>query len=243
MSADELVLALLEHYRIPAAPPIDLERLAHAMGVQEIVEDRRMFEDGRLEHAPGRTVIYLRAGTNPARRRFTLAHELGHLARHNPDAPMIARRMLSSPTPEERFCDQFAAALLLPHGWLVASQLKQRRDLTTLRALASAAHASLAATLLRLRELAGWDSTLLRWRHDEGRWRLVATVGTPPELHCRVRSIPATLELLDRLRAEPDGMARVPLEIDGATAELWAQVSIGQRGGVALTRLPETAAR
>ena len=70
----------------------------------------------------------------PTRRRFTIAHELGHYFLHDGDKTFVNFRGLS--TPKERQADKFAAELLMPekrlreeHGKLffpLVSQLAER---------------------------------------------------------------------------------------------------------------------
>ena len=75
---------------------------------------------------PDAREILIRADDDPVRRRFTIAHELGHwcLHRHHGE-PVFARASLSSGSDEEHAADAFAAALLVPDGRLLE---ESRRD-------------------------------------------------------------------------------------------------------------------
>src|SRR6266851_9626641 len=56
-----------------------LELLAQKLGVESIIEDRLPFEGGVFRQPNGKLLIKLNASSSFARKRFTLAHEVGHL--------------------------------------------------------------------------------------------------------------------------------------------------------------------
>lgn len=102
-------------------PPADLGRVAERLGID--VREREFVEeiDGVYVRLPGAPPViavnscYLKP---LARRRFTLAHEIGHhlLARDaKPDARLcIFDTATTRRTMMERACDRFAAHLLMP---------------------------------------------------------------------------------------------------------------------------------
>lgn len=75
---DDLASWVLAHFELSQVPPIDIETLAERMGVLDITY-ADLIEDGHLEYEPGHTRIRIRNDLGDARRRFTIAHELGHL--------------------------------------------------------------------------------------------------------------------------------------------------------------------
>ena len=89
--------------------------------------DRRaalVFEDGLhagvrggLQLLEGRWVIILNQGDGRQRARFTLAHEIGHIALGGGGGGTGRRRPLGWRI-EEALCDVFAAELLMPAPWL-----------------------------------------------------------------------------------------------------------------------------
>jgi hypothetical protein len=89
-------------------PPTDLHALAERLDVEEIVADDIPFSgELRREHA-GLTIRY-GAHLGHGRRRFTIAHELGHA--------ILLRAGLSLPhrgAEVERLCNLLADALLMP---------------------------------------------------------------------------------------------------------------------------------
>jgi hypothetical protein len=102
----EIVGGLLQDV---AFPPTNVHVAAKIMCVDELNERRRLPFSGSLERAKaGYRVVYA-AEQPPARKRFTIAHELGH-------AYLLARNLASGWTEREveAFCDRFAAELLMP---------------------------------------------------------------------------------------------------------------------------------
>ncbi|HET7508970.1 MAG TPA: ImmA/IrrE family metallo-endopeptidase [Solirubrobacterales bacterium] len=200
-----------------------------------------MIEDGRLVQRNGRTTVFLREETGPARQKFTLAHELGHLLLAEPNEDMEACRM--PPVhfdSEERFCDQFAAALLLPKGWIESEFAKAEPSLGIARNVSSHSGVSLSASMLRLREVLGWQSSLLHWRRYQSAWRLVSTVGLPSPLHNQVISNEQTRAVLSSLAgSEQDLRGMLPLIVRGRNCQVPVEISAGLHGAVAMAAFLE----
>ena len=131
--AEHAAERLLAEYGI-TSPPVDPETLAKAEGI--VVVSRR-FEDadvsGILFRDGDHHVIGVNSAHPPARRRFTIAHELGHRALH-PGRELIldvpVRVNLRDKTSsmasdlEEIEANAFAATLLMPEQ-MVRDQLSQ----------------------------------------------------------------------------------------------------------------------
>lgn len=234
---DELVAQLLISARVDPYPPIDLRAFASALGVQTI-EHQPMVEDGRLERHGGVPTITVRAGVQASRQRFTIAHELGHLVLATHGRDFVAHRMWPGVDQEERFCDEFAAALLLPRVWVISRFRRAPVTLQTARNLAETTGASLSASVVRLRELVGWRHSLLHWRRSDGQWRLASTAGVPRDLHNRITSTAATREVLEHsARQSPHRRTHLPIAIDGVSTEVNVELSIRGRGAIALALL------
>ena len=88
-----------------------LPALACKLGVSRIIEQRLPFEGGLFRLAHGELVIKLNSDRPYVRKRFTLAHEIGHLLLNTVPAfrstPRTDRAL-------ERACDLIAAELLIP---------------------------------------------------------------------------------------------------------------------------------
>jgi hypothetical protein len=158
----------------------------------------------------------------------------------SPDAPRVAQRMRLRADAEERFCDMFAAAVLLPATWVLSTHGGAPRTLATLRELADQAEASLAASVVRVNELLDWSCALFRWRRDTPVWRLAAAAGVPPHLHGQLRSSPQTSPLLSRVAAQERDQvtrARLPLMLSKRKARVDAEISVLGRTAIALLNL------
>jgi hypothetical protein len=239
MTIDDFVSDLLRRCHIPCEPPIDLVRLARALGVDEIAE-ASLVEDGRLEHTPYYVKVLLQRDAGYHRQRFTLAHELGHVVLTDPDAFVVARRYRPRADQEERFCDSFAAALLLPRTWVLGRYATAPRSLRVVRAMSDTAHVSLAASAIRLNELLGWQRTLLRWRRSpDGSWQLASTTGIPYRLHGLLRSAPETSTWLQSLarRGHQCDYAEIPLVVEGRQRFVRGDVAFLGGSAVALADL------
>lgn len=117
-SAEGVARAVRALWRIPAGPLPDLVALIEAAGVPVYSMDLghdKLFAMS-MPGTVGRHVIVLNNRQPASMQRFSLAHELGHLAMHNG---------LSSDEMEQQ-ADQFAGALLMPKEDI-------QRDLSNLR--------------------------------------------------------------------------------------------------------------
>ena len=222
-----------------ARPPVDIEYLAGKLGVDHISR-RRMVEDGRLDHGPFRVEISVKDGTSPVRQRFTIGHELGHVLLTEPDKMTVAYRALSTVDDVERFCDDFAAAVLMPQDWVMTRYASWPRSLSTLRSVAHHAQTSLSAAVVRLNRVLGWHEALVTWRRHDDIWRYQYAAGLPFRLHRDVRTTDATRGQLDEIggRTHRDTWALLTLGVHGREVQVDAQVSARGNTAIALLRLP-----
>jgi IrrE N-terminal-like domain len=87
-----------------------LEAMALRLGVSRIIEERLPFDGGIFQLSGGELVIRLNADSPTTRRRFTLAHEIGHLLLGKPGL----RSSCGRDQVLERKCDAIASELLMP---------------------------------------------------------------------------------------------------------------------------------
>ena len=112
--------------------PVDLNKVLKAIDVKAILYSDAFFDadspklrgsDGFVTKIGGKKAIYLneQKGTTQ-RRRFTLAHELGHIVLDHPINPIIYRNseIDDGQKPEEVQANIFARDLLMPAGVLAA---------------------------------------------------------------------------------------------------------------------------
>jgi Zn-dependent peptidase ImmA (M78 family)/DNA-binding XRE family transcriptional regulator len=114
---------LLAAAKLTDAPPVDVAQLARRCGVRVLGFDFAGMVDGLVAQLPDGPAIGLDTGQpNEQRRRFTLAHELGHhLLRHSAsfhldffDAGGSAGDAPGYNWQHERAANEFAANLLMP---------------------------------------------------------------------------------------------------------------------------------
>jgi hypothetical protein len=152
------VEGLVRHYR---APGESLESIARNLGVSQIVEEDLPFEGG-IYVRETTLVIKLNSLSLPVRRRFTLAHEIGHLML---SAKLKAATRCSRNPNLEDACDAIAAELLMPAEEVVPFVKRQGESSPEkLRLIAEAFGVSLHVAALRVHE----DFKL--WRRSIGLW-------------------------------------------------------------------------
>src|SRR5580658_5977934 len=98
--------------------PMRLAEFFQWAGVRKVRSEEMPLE-GALRRLPdGRFDILVREDAAPARQRFSVAHELGHVLfyRHAPHAKAAqARHGVRAPAEEERLCNIAAEELLMPY--------------------------------------------------------------------------------------------------------------------------------
>jgi Zn-dependent peptidase ImmA (M78 family) len=142
--------------RVPTNVPVDLGPLAHLAGIIDITVSDELPDDtsGLLVGSAldGFYAVMVNRHDTEFRRRFTVAHEIGHRVL-NPDRSahlyrehVAARKGRSA---AERECDYFAACLLMPRGLVTEFS----RSCHTAGELAHRFQVSLPAMRSRLREI------------------------------------------------------------------------------------------
>jgi Zn-dependent peptidase ImmA (M78 family) len=109
-------------------PPVRIENIARALGMQVAFEPFDGDLSGMLYREPGgATVVAVNSRNAHTRQRFTIAHEIGHFLLHDMnlqiDRPISVRfrddRSGLAVDQSEIEANQFAAALLMPRKWIV----------------------------------------------------------------------------------------------------------------------------
>ena len=148
------------------APPVPVEQLAEHMGalVRYAPFDGQM--SGLLHRSEdgNRALIGVNSRHPTVRQRFSIAHELGHLALHEPAFQIDEHAFVSfrnsksssASDPHEIEANQFAAALLMPEALLrtCLDQLGENPDVEeSIRKLAQRFDVSTQAMTIRLTSL------------------------------------------------------------------------------------------
>jgi hypothetical protein len=149
-----------------------LQRFFDWAGIRKVrVEDMPL--EGALRRLPdGRFDILVRENAAPARQRFSIAHELGHVLfyRH---APIAKARQLQldvrAPQEEERLCNIAAEELLMPQ--VVAEEgMAKLEGAEKVMWLADRCDVSVEAAMVRLAPMWNGRGEIQLWRHD-GTWK------------------------------------------------------------------------
>jgi Zn-dependent peptidase ImmA (M78 family) len=118
-------------------PPVDVFAVARSLGILVRLEKGDSELSGALYRLPSQTVIGVNKEHPPVRRRFTIAHEIGHFDLHEQsvfidrsfpaadmgtETPLFRRDTVSSQAIDikEIEANRFAAALLIPESFLLS---------------------------------------------------------------------------------------------------------------------------
>ena len=132
-----------------SCPPTDLDVLQSRLNVISVEPIARLPISGELRKRSDGLVIVHSSTLSLGRRRFTIAHELGHAVFEStgPNCPRYGREL-------ERICDMLAAEFLMPRDIFVARAGKGLHPGQVLK-LARDFGTSVMATALRCRQLLG----------------------------------------------------------------------------------------
>lgn len=169
-AAERLLIGL----GIVAAKEIDLDAIAWSMGAA--VKYRHMDRaDATIVGSQKRAVIAVNSSSIPTRRRFSLAHELGHWHHHRGRilfcGPSDIGSQSNGPLNPERQADAFASDLILP-GYLVRPAIAKmaKLNLASAREIAEEFKVSLTATLIRILNDNSFPMLLVCHGKDRRRW-------------------------------------------------------------------------
>lgn len=98
------------------SPPVDLAQIVSLWPGLTIVEEDLDGEGYLLELGSQGGEILVKRQDNPSRKRFTVAHEIGHWVLRS--SSVAASPPANGRAGIERWCDSFGASLLMPREWL-----------------------------------------------------------------------------------------------------------------------------
>ena len=129
-------------------PPTNLEAVQNRLNVKRIETEDLPFS-GELRRGQDGFTIALSKHLSPSRRRFTVAHELGHaiLETTGPRCPRFGSEL-------ERLCDMLATEILMPYS-LFRTLAQKPLSISKVWELSRVFGTSLSATALRGAELMG----------------------------------------------------------------------------------------
>jgi len=174
--------------------------------VRRVRLEATLLEGGLVPLPDGRFDILLREDRSPRRRRFTLAHELGHLLfyRFAPVSKEAQRRdRRRAPEEEERLCNVAAEELLMPqlHIEAMTRSLAWRDAARAVLAVSEDCDVSIEAAVLRVAPWFPGHGELRLWELGPGGWRVAMArrFGSPRSTRDFAKQAETGLLNLDRL--------------------------------------------
>ncbi len=154
-------------------PPVDIEKVALAVGITEIRRAKLGPTSGSLIRSGRRAVVVLNEEQSLTRQRFTLAHEIGHFVFHSDHADRGGRwdrRPKSSleMVLEERECDGLAAELLMPAEDFLDCIVRDAPDICHIESVAKAFEVSVESAALRYARFSRARAQFVAWRPNRG---------------------------------------------------------------------------
>jgi Zn-dependent peptidase ImmA (M78 family) len=153
---------------------IDLEAIAWTRGAA--VKYRPLEKcEGMIVGSEHRAIITVNTNGTPERRRFSLAHEIGHWHHHRGRILVCIAGDIGNPAhsaldPESQ-ADQFASDLILPNYMFRPRIVKMKRiTLSAVREIKEEFNASLTATLLKLVEANRFPILVVCHNKAKRRW-------------------------------------------------------------------------
>lgn len=177
---------ILFDFGISDPKDIDIEAIAFTQGLT--VRYRHLDGcDALIMGAGNRGIITINSSSAPERRRFSIAHELGHWHWHRNRVSMCSANDIergsrkTGALDDERVADRFGSELLMPSYLLRQSVGKiGRLDWKFVRKIADAFDTSMPATAIRLVEANYVPSLLIC--HKQGRRAWFARSGDVPDV-------------------------------------------------------------
>ena len=146
-------------------PPVDLQKIVDALGAEVRMLELAADISGLLFREEGRRLIIVNQDHGAVRQRFSIAHEIAHLALHKGEAVHVDQgfrinlrspRSATAEDAEEIEANAFAANLLMPAAWLrrePAYSSIELDDENEIGSLAEKYQVSTQAMLIRLATL------------------------------------------------------------------------------------------
>ena len=146
-------------------PPIDLKAIGRYWGVRQIVERRLDIAGVLYRMDSDSSLIFLNEKDVPGRRRFSWAHELGHIVMADGASQHIACRQPGQRNQTlERCCDVIATEILMPGDIFTTVAERFGWSLKGVRSLANTFEVTIQAAARRLNELINEPALISLWR-------------------------------------------------------------------------------
>ena len=206
--------------------PVDLERLGEFWGVHSVIE-RELDVAGMVRRLTnGQFVVLLRKDDVPGRKRFSWAHELGHILMANHDSPEIGCQKFGKFNKAlERSCDVIATEILMPRGTFGTEAQSLGWRLKSALPLSATFDVTVQAATRRLVELIDEPAFFSVWRPQLDRklkfsWAVPNDLGKPYRPEVRWQTNPQALWPIYEASSHKDvidGGCKVLMKVNGET--------------------------
>lgn len=160
--------------------PVDVEKIAKQLNIQEITEtDTDKFE-GMLVALPDKSAGFINISENirePTRKRFTIAHELGHYVIPTHESSYNCNKddtnnYYDKKHPQEIEANHFAAELLMPRKYFLKEIERKEPSYDLIQNLTDKFESSLTSTLIRYKELTTENVAVVLSENSKIKWAL-----------------------------------------------------------------------
>jgi uncharacterized protein DUF955 len=107
-------------------PPVDLDQMSRLWTDLRISTEPLGREGYLVDLGAQGAELIVNSEDPPTRRRYTIAHELGHWMLKQLTGSTRQRRNTAPDLPSEHWCNEFASALLMPSSWLIEDLRRNR---------------------------------------------------------------------------------------------------------------------
>lgn len=177
---------LLERCLVDSPEDIDLDVIAHEAGLE--VRDRPLTGcEASLVGYGDKGIVTVTTGVAPVRRRFSIAHEIGHWEQHRGQSfscRIEERALDKAAMGKERQADDYASSLMMPTNLFkeAISSSKAGVSLALVSELGSTFNASFPAAAIRYVELSGEPVVLIFNGVGNRRWWSARSKRVPEHL-------------------------------------------------------------
>lgn len=169
--AREIIVKL--NIRHPSEINIEAIAFYHKIWVKECKLDKT---DGYLIRKGEKVCIFVNQGIELTRKRFTIAHELGHFMLHSKESQLNFclienfKYFYEYLSPNEKEANIFVGELLMPQGLFTAAIGKSTPSIQKVQELAKEFQTSLTATAIRYMELCSFTCAVVFSKDGKIKW-------------------------------------------------------------------------
>jgi len=161
------------------AVPRDFMKIARYLNAEDI-RYVPLAMRGRIMNENGTLFIEINSGLQNHEKRFTVAHEIGHIIVEKQalfaEGKYMKGQFNSKTAPHsvvERLCDAVAEELLVPLPWLEESVYEEKTSINLLKKIAEEAEISISVVAKRVYDEELWRCRFIWWKKDVDNFRAV----------------------------------------------------------------------